>query len=151
MNRFHQIKVKYALAFISVALALLVIVVADALLVNMIKARLHTFITNYIPATSTVLNGDRDLYQARVAEIEYLLSAPSSERAPVLIAEFEENAQQAYDRMQAYLQLMQEQPETNTQTANFEVLYSDWKLEATRVFELHQNGETAEALSMLST
>lgn len=149
MNRFHQIKVKYALAFISVALALLVIVVADALLVNMVKARLHTFITNYIPATSTVLNGDRDLYQARVAEIEYLLSAPSSERAPVLIAEFEENAQQAYDRMQAYLQLMQEQPETNTQTANFEVLYSDWKLEATRVFELHQNGETAEALSML--
>ena len=149
MNRFHQIKVKYALAFISVALALLVIVVADALLVNMVKARLHTFITNYIPATSTVLNGDRDLYQARVAEIEYLLSAPSSKRAPVLIAEFEENAQQAYDRMQAYLQLMQEQPETNTQTANFEVLYSDWKLEATRVFELHQNGETAEALSML--
>ena len=151
MNRLRQIKVKYALAFISVALALLVIVVADALLVNMVNARLHTFTTNYIPATSTVLNGDRDLYQARVAEIEYLLSDPSSERAAVLIAEFEENAQQAYDRMQAYLQLMQEQPETNTQTANFEVLYSDWKLEATRVFELHQNGETAEALSMLDS
>ncbi len=94
MNRLHQIRVKYALAFISVALALLVIVVADALLVNMVKSRLDTFITNYIPATSATLNGDRDLYQARVAEIEYLLSDPSSERATALIAEFEENAQQ---------------------------------------------------------
>lgn len=150
MNRLHQIKVKYALAFISVALALLVIVVADALLVNMVKSRLDTFIKNYIPATSTVLNADRDLYQARVAEIEYLLSDPSSERASALIAEFEENAQQAYDRMGQYAELMQSHPELTTQLANFETLYSDWKQEATRVFELHQNGNTAAALTMLS-
>ena len=76
MSRFHQIKVKYALAFISVALALLVIVAADALLVNMVKSNLNTFITNYTPASSATLNGDRDLYQARVAEVEYLLSNP---------------------------------------------------------------------------
>ncbi|CEP37300.1 MULTISPECIES: methyl-accepting chemotaxis protein [unclassified Halomonas] len=150
MNRLHQIKVKYALAFISVALALLVIVVADALLVNMVKKRLDTFITNYIPATSATLNGDRDLYQARVAEIEYLLSDPSSERASALIADFEENAQQAYERMGLYAELMQNYPELTTQLANFETLYNDWKQEATRVFELHQNGNTAAALTMLS-
>ncbi|WP_340146769.1 methyl-accepting chemotaxis protein [Halomonas sp. PA16-9] len=150
MNRLHQIRVKYALAFISVALALLVIVVADALLVNMVKSRLDTFITNYIPATSATLNGDRDLYQARVAEIEYLLSDPSSERATALIAEFEENAQQAYDRMGLYAELMQNYPELTKQLANFETLYSDWKQEATRVFELHQSGNTAAALTMLS-
>ncbi|NYT73208.1 HAMP domain-containing protein [Halomonas sp. QX-2] len=151
MNRLHQIKVKYALAFISVALALLVIVVADALLVNMVKSRLDTFITNYIPATSATLNGDRDLYQARVAEIEYLLSDPSSEQATALIAEFEENAQQAYDHMSHYAELMQNHPELTTQLANFETLYSDWKQEATHVFELHQSGNTAAALTMLSS
>ncbi|MBT2785217.1 MULTISPECIES: methyl-accepting chemotaxis protein [unclassified Halomonas] len=150
MNRLHQIKVKYAIAFISVALSLLVIVVADMLLVNMVKSRLDTFINNYIPATSTVLNADRDLYQARVAEIEYLLSDPRSERASTLIAEFEENAQQAYDRMGQYAQHMQNYPELTNQLANFETLYGDWKQEASRVFELHQSGETAAALTLLS-
>lgn len=150
MNRLHQIKVKYAIAFISVALSLLVIVIADALLVNMVKSRLDTFINNYIPATSTVLNADRDLYQARVAEIEYLLSAPNSERASALIADFEENAQQAYDRMSQYAELMQNYPELTTQLANFETLYNDWKQEATRVFQLHQNGNTNQALNLLA-
>ncbi|OWV28886.1 methyl-accepting chemotaxis protein [Halomonas campaniensis] len=150
MNRLHQIKVKYALAFISVALALLAIVVADALLVNMVKGRLDTFIKNYIPASSTVLNADRDLYQARVAEIEYLLADPGTERAPELIAEFKENSQQAYDRMHRYAEYMRDYPELTTQLANFETLYSDWQQEATRVFELHQNGNTAAALTTLS-
>ncbi|WP_386082624.1 methyl-accepting chemotaxis protein [Vreelandella sp. F11] len=150
MNRLHQIKVKYAIAFISVALSLLVIVIADALLVNMVKSRLDTFINNYIPATSTVLNADRDLYQARVAEIEYLLSDPNSERASALIADFEENAQQAYDRMSQYAELMQNYPELTTQLANFETLYNDWKQEATRVFQLHQNGNTNQALNLLA-
>ena len=119
MNRLHQIKVKYALAFISVALALLVIVVADALLVNTVKNRLDTFITNYIPATSATLNGDRDLYQARVAEIEYLLSNPNSQRASELVAAFEENAQQAYDRMGLYSQLMEDYPELTAQLSDY--------------------------------
>ena len=150
MNRLHQIKVKYALAFISVALALLVIVVADALLVNTVKNRLDTFITNYIPATSATLNGDRDLYQARVAEIEYLLSNPNSQRASELVAEFEENAQQAYDRIKLYAKLMQNYPELTVQLANLEALYSDWKVEVEQVFDMHRSGETAEALAILS-
>ncbi|PRY65309.1 methyl-accepting chemotaxis sensory transducer [Vreelandella songnenensis] len=150
MNRFHQIKVKYALAFISVALALLAIVAADALLVNKVKSRLDTFIANYIPATSATLNGDRDLYQARVAEIEYLLSNPNSERAASLMAAFEENAQQAYERMGRYAELMKNYPELTTQLADFETLYTQWKQEATRVFQRHQSGETVEALNILS-
>jgi hypothetical protein len=117
MNRLRQIRVKYAFAFISVALSLLIIVIADTLLINMVKNRLDTFITNYIPATSATLNGDRDLYQARVAEIEYLLSSPNSDRASVLVAEFEENAQQAYDRIGLYTELMKEHPELTTQLA----------------------------------
>ncbi|MDN3558834.1 methyl-accepting chemotaxis protein [Vreelandella neptunia] len=150
MNRLHQIKFKYALAFISVALALLVIVIADALLVNMVKGRLDTFIKNYIPASSTVLNADRDLYQARVAEIEYLLADPGTERASALIAEFEENSQQAYDRMHRYAEYMQNYPELTTQLDNFETLYSNWQQEATRVFELHQSGNSAAAFATLS-
>ncbi|MEG3081232.1 methyl-accepting chemotaxis protein [Halomonas sp. 5021] len=149
MRHLHKISFKYALAFISVAMALLFIVIADAMLVNMVKSRLDTFITNYIPATTATLNGDRDLYQARSAEIEYLLSDPSSERGSELIAVFEENAQQAYDRMERYAGLMQNYPELTSQLSNFEVLHRNWKQEAERVFDLHQRGETSAALALL--
>ncbi|MCH4811777.1 methyl-accepting chemotaxis protein [Vreelandella neptunia] len=151
MNRLHQIKVKYAIAFISIAIAMLIIVATDMLLVNMVKGRLDNFISNYIPATSATLNGDRDLYQARIAEIEYLLSNPSSDRASALISEFEENAQQAYDRMTMYANLMQNYPALTSHLTNFESLYAEWKQEVERVFELHQNGETASALNMLTS
>lgn len=150
MNRFHQIRVKYVIAFISVALALLVIVIADALLVNMVRSRLLTFVDQYMPATSATLNGDRDLYQARVAEMEYLLSNPNSEKASTLMASFEENAQQAYDRKERYVELMQDYPELTTHLTQFETLYQAWRAESAQVFELHQNGDTAAALAMLS-
>ncbi|OJA06979.1 methyl-accepting chemotaxis protein [Halomonas sp. QHL1] len=150
MNRLHQIKVKYALAFISVALALLLIVVADALLVNTVKSRLDTFITNYIPATSATLNGDRDLYQARVAEIRYVMSDPNTEQATILATDFEENAQQAYDKLEQYAELMQKHPELTTHLENFEFLYSNWRQGAEHVIYLHRSGETEEALEVLS-
>lgn len=79
MKTIHKISFKYAAAFIVVALSLLAVVIADALLVNMVKGRLNTFIENYIPAMSATLNADRDLYQARVAQMEYVLTEPSSE------------------------------------------------------------------------
>ncbi|MBE0463473.1 MAG: methyl-accepting chemotaxis protein [Halomonadaceae bacterium] len=151
MKKFHLIKVKYAFAFISVALALLAVVLADILLVNMVKSRLDSFISHYIPASTTILNGDRDLYQARVAEIEFLLSSPGTEQASALIDEFEENAQQAYERMVTSAELMRADPSITDQLADFEVLYSDWKQEAERVFAMHERGETVNALTLSSS
>ncbi|WP_083001621.1 methyl-accepting chemotaxis protein [Halomonas sp. GT] len=150
MSHIHRISFKYTLAFISVALALLAVVIADALLVNMVKNRLNTFTDNYIPALSATLNGDRDLYQARVAAMEYILTDPNSDQAEVLIASYEENAQQAYDRMQRYAQSMQNYPELINHFNNFENLYSNWRQESQRVFDLHRSGETSRALSTLS-
>ncbi|AIA75237.1 chemotaxis protein [Halomonas campaniensis] len=150
MSHVHRISFKYTLAFISVALALLAVVIADALLVNMVKNRLNTFTDNYIPALSATLNGDRDLYQARVSAMEYILTDPNSDQAEVLIASYEENAQQAYDRMQRYAQSMQNYPELINHFNNFENLYSNWRQESQRVFDLHRSGETSRALSTLS-
>ena len=150
MRMINKISFKYAMAFIAVALSLLAVVVADALLVNMVKSRLQTLVNSYIPAISTTLNADRDLYQARVAEIEYVLTSASSARNAQLLASYEENAQQAYDRMQAYFQSMQSHPELLAQLSNFETTYSKWKQESSRVFELHQSGDINSALDILS-
>lgn len=151
MRTINKISFKYTMAFIAVALSLLAVVLADALLVNMVKSRLNTLVDRYIPAISITLNADRDLYQARVAEIEYVLTPTSTERSIQLIDSYEENAQQAYDRMQAYLQNMQSHPELLAQLSSFESTYNHWKQESSRVFELHQAGNTDSAISMLSS
>ena len=150
MKMVNKISFKYAAAFTTVALSLLAVVAADFLLVNMAKDKFHEVVDIYIPAMSTTLNADRDLYQARVAEIEYVLTSSSSSRSAQLLASYEENAQQAYDRMQAYFQSMQSHPELLAQLSNFEITYSKWKQESSRVFELHQSGDINSALDVLS-
>tara|TARA_R100001039_G_scaffold10096_1_gene5168 strand:+ start:2008 stop:3690 length:1683 start_codon:yes stop_codon:yes gene_type:complete len=150
MKMVNKISFKYAAAFTTVVLSLLAVVAADFLLVNMAKDKFHEVVDIYIPAMSTTLNADRDLYQARVAEIEYVLTSSSSSRSAQLLASYEENAQQAYDRMQAYFQSMQSHPELLAQLSNFEITYSKWKQESSRVFELHQSGDINSALDILS-
>lgn len=150
MKTINKISFKYALAFIVVALSLLAVVIADALLVNMVKGRLNTFIDNYIPAMSATLNADRDLYQARVAQMEYVLTPASSEKLLQLRASFEENAQQAYDRMQSYAQSMQNYPSLTSHLEDFETLYSDWRTVSTQAFELYDNNNIEAALTLLT-
>lgn len=150
MKTINKISFKYATAFIVVALSLLAVVIADALLVNMVKGRLNTFIENYIPAMSATLNADRDLYQARVAQMEYVLTPASSEKRRQLRASFEENAQQAYDRMQSYAQSMQKYPSLTSHLEDFETLYSDWRTVSTQAFELYDNNNIEASLTLLT-
>ena len=150
MKMTNKISFKYAAAFITVALSLLAVAAADFTLVKTAKDKFHEVVDVYIPAISTTLNADRDLYQARVAEIEYVLTPLSSSRSIQLLSNFEENAQQAYDRMQAYLQSMQSHPEIITQLSDFDEVYNTWKQESSRVFSLHQSGDINSALNTLS-
>ncbi|MCA1772324.1 MAG: hypothetical protein LC677_06820 [Halomonas sp.] len=99
LEKLHKINVKYTLAFILVALSLLGVVVVDSLLVQSIRERMTDFSGSFNPAVSAVLNADRDLNQARVAELEVLNEAPGSDEASAKLDDYRENAEQAYDRM----------------------------------------------------
>ncbi|QIB64675.1 methyl-accepting chemotaxis protein [Kineobactrum salinum] len=146
----HKIRVKYAIAFISVALALLAIVVVDALLVNTVKQRMTEFSSTFNPASSAILNADRDLYQARVAELEYVQAAPGSVRAEQLRALFAEDAGQALERMQAFISMLAQYPDITAELAGFEELFSSWQNQSRQVFELRDAGDQAAAEAQLT-
>lgn len=76
--KFNRINIKYGAAFIGVALALLVVVTANAMLVNSVKERMVEVTSTLNKAISLVLNADRDLYQARLAEMAYLRGIPGT-------------------------------------------------------------------------
>ncbi|WP_460542993.1 methyl-accepting chemotaxis protein [Halomonas shantousis] len=146
---FNKISVKYAIAFIGVALALLIIVTTDFFLINSVKQRMAEFANTFNKATSAVLNADRDLYQARVAELEYLRTTPDSDKSADILEDYRENARQAHDGMQTFLDKLSAYPEITSEFTNFETLYNNWTTQSERVFSLYENGDRTAAIAQL--
>ncbi|MGQ4879636.1 methyl-accepting chemotaxis protein [Billgrantia sp. LNSP4103-1] len=148
-NPMNKIRVKYAVAFIGVALSLLVVVVADLLLVHSVRDRMTEFSGTFNAAISAVLNADRDLYQARVAELESLQATSGSDRAQALQEDYAENAQQAYERMHEFTLLLAAYPEVVDRLDDFEALFTDWSAQSSEVLALHAAGDTEAARERL--
>jgi len=148
-NIMNKIRVKYAAAFIGVAISLLIVVITDLLLVHSVRDRMTEFSSTFNAAVSAVLNADRDLYQARVAELEYLSVASNSAQAQALEEEHGENAQQAYDRMHEFTHLLSAYPDIAGSLTDFEPLFSAWVEESGSVFQLYSAGDTDAAREQL--
>lgn len=88
---------------------------------------------HFLPAVSMVLNADRDLYQARLAQLEFLhAAAPEARRSARAV--FDENAQQAYERMQKYQSLVGHYAGVSTQVTPFQALYKQWQVQSEQFF-----------------
>ncbi|WP_203298843.1 methyl-accepting chemotaxis protein [Marinobacter sediminum] len=142
-NRFG-FRVKVALPFLITALALIVIVFFAVNTVRNLVSDTDQVAEVYLPAVSEVLNGDRDLYQALVAQKDYVGVFGYGDEAEGYRASYEENAQQAYDRFNQAVSRLQG---TNVSdiAEGFESAFNDWKASADRVFEQARNGNVSAA------
>ncbi|MGS2743042.1 methyl-accepting chemotaxis protein [Halomonas sp. LS-001] len=145
LEKLHRINVKYTLAFIGVAMAVVVVVVAESLLVNDVRQRMMEFRKTFSPAVSAVLNADRDLYQARMAEITALNLPSGSEGAAAKYSEYQENADQAYARMHDFMQKLSEYPVIMESLQDFETRFDAWKTASQQVFNEHSSGDSDAA------
>lgn len=99
-----------------------------------------------------VLNGDRDLYQALVAQMAAIDAGFNQGDISALSADFNENVQQAYDRFnQAVARLRGTGVMRSAE--GFEQAFQQWEASARQVVELAKNGnaERARALSQQTT
>ncbi|XAM85619.1 methyl-accepting chemotaxis protein [Pseudomonas sediminis] len=105
-------------------------------------AESSTTLTNrHLPAISLLLNADRDLYQAFVAE-RSLLDEDSGSHAAQLRASHTENLQQAYDRVHKFA-AMQPGSEALALVADFDRGFERWKATSLRVLELANSDPNA--------
>ena len=110
-------------------------------------AESSTTLTNrHLPAISLLLNADRDLYQAFVAE-RSLLDEDSGTHSAQLRASHKENLQQAYDRVHKFAD-MQPGSEALALVAEFDRGFERWKATSLRVLEMA--GSDPNAASRLS-
>lgn len=78
---------------------------------------------SYFEAIAVVLNADRDIYQARLAQAEMLSDYGDKQQQQ---KDFDDNAQQVYDRFQNFRKYLVDEPELVEPFNNFDALYNDW-------------------------
>ncbi len=78
---------------------------------------------NFLNAIAFVLNADRDLYQAKVAEIHI----QNGQNIATNNAVREENAEQVIERFRNYQKSMAAYPDVIEKTKNFDELFKEWK------------------------
>ncbi|SHE36393.1 methyl-accepting chemotaxis protein [Vibrio gazogenes DSM 21264] len=111
---------------------------------NLLERNIQLFAEPLRKAQRDVLNADRDLYQALKGQQDALLTTDEKTLKGAL-DDYQENAQQAYDRMQNYLKYMAGRQQIVTQFDNFDRVFQDWKEQADRVFSLIEQGDKTQA------
>lgn len=144
---FRSIRVLYPIIFSGISIIFIIFTLSNFSLIAKTEDSLIKFGESFNPAISAVLNADRDLYQARVAELQAV--SDSNSNLAGFKADFDENAQQAYDRMKKYQRLMQGYPAALSKLRDFESSFQNWRRTANQVFNLVESGqlEQAQALS----
>ena len=142
MTILKTLRGKYTLAFGVLALLFLLTALATLRLINYLESRTEKF----APAISLILNADRDLYQARLAEIDAIVNAQTPAARRRARADFEENAGQVYDRMHQFMAAVQGIEAFKQTLAPFEQRYDHWHKVSGQSLSLAGQGLEAEAM-----
>ena len=104
--------------------------------INQVAGSSTVLASRYLPGINVLLNADRDLYQAFVAERSLLLvRGGGGERGAVLKSEHTENLQQAYDRIHKFA-AMQPGNEALKLVEAFDASFERWKATSLEVLRL---------------
>ena len=151
LARLMSIRVKASFGLVLLTLFIVVIGWLNYLALGRLQENTDLYAETLMPADGVVLNADRDLYQALTAQQEYLMVQGKGDKAAGFRKDFDENVQQAKDRMDKFLKLMAGYPDLMAKLSNFERQFADWSDSARQVFALVDQGKLDEAKSMHDT
>ena len=140
-----SIKIKYSIPLAIALIALIAVTYANFLLTSKLETNANVFPEKFMPAINAVLNADRDLYQARVAEIQLVNSTSAS---TTFIDDIHENAKQAKERFNKYRELMKDYPDVLNSLNSFDSRYQRWFDEVKKVILMKNNGNNNDAIAM---
>lgn len=143
-----SLRIKFSVVLIISAILLLVVAATGYFMGKQTARSLDLVNYNILPAMNDVLNADRDLYQARVAELEAIEALESGSDHRKYHAVFVENTQQAYDRMQAFEKDLVDFPSATRGLEDFDRRFNIWKESSQKVFDLLDQGELYEAITV---
>ncbi|NIY92288.1 methyl-accepting chemotaxis protein [Vibrio diazotrophicus] len=141
-----SIRAKLSISMGIAVLSLIILFLTYGTLTKKLNKGVDDFGHQFLPSVSFVLNADRDLYQAYVAQLHYLLSPGQDD-----LKDFKDNAKQAYDRMMKFKNLMDDHPAITSKVNEFENRFRKWEQSSNEFFKLVDNGNTKEAEVLLGS
>ena len=132
--RVHSIRLKMMLPIILLAVLVLAIFVFMQVITKIEARAMEKQTKSYFEAIAVVLNADRDIYQARLAQAEMLSNFGDKVKQ---LQDFHENVQQVYDRFQRYRKYLVDEPELVRPFSNFDQLYDDWLQSSKKVSSVY--------------
>ncbi|WP_150909939.1 methyl-accepting chemotaxis protein [Marinobacter halotolerans] len=148
LNKALGLRAKICLPFALTAIALLIVGIVSALTFRDLLADTDDIAGNMLPAISEVLNADRDLYQALVAQNAFVDAAGLGRETNGQREAFQENAVQALERMKSAVQRL-EGTGVDAKIEGFESAYARWMTAAERSLELAESGARQASQSVL--
>lgn len=115
-----------------------------------VSHRSEKMAANLTPATSSILNADRDLYQAAVAMRDYVSLRSQNKPVDGARSDFEENVQQAIDRMMKARALVSEVGVPLKSEDAFRRTLQRWQEQAAKVMAVADAGNTQAAFDLMS-
>ncbi|MCL1088222.1 methyl-accepting chemotaxis protein [Shewanella profunda] len=136
---FNSIRVKFSLMFIIMATALIVMAITGAMQNRATLKQMQEFSQQFNPAISAILNADRDLYQAQLSQEMLLTESLSADDRKSEIDNWQENVDQARDRMAEFKQILQNHSQVMQSTNGFEAQFSLWYQASSEVINAVRN------------
>ncbi|GAB5477463.1 MAG: methyl-accepting chemotaxis protein [Marinobacter nauticus] len=144
------LRTKIALPFAITALALVIVGVFSVLTARNLVSDTDDIAATYLQSISQILNGDRDLYQALVAQMSVVDQSFNNENTSGALEDFNENTEQARQR---FLESSQRLAGAGIPDVSdgFEAAFDRWEQSARRVMELASNGNPEQARNLAAT
>ncbi|KFZ38460.1 hypothetical protein HR45_03220 [Shewanella mangrovi] len=144
---FKSLRSRFTVLFSALAIALLTLAVLDEIRSGQAADAAEKLGQEFNVAISAILNADRDLYQAKVAELQLIATATNQQQQQKEIEAINENLQQANDRMQKFREMMQSFPEVVQSTNGFEAAFSRWQQQVRQTINAASNGNREDAFA----
>ncbi|WP_273022859.1 methyl-accepting chemotaxis protein [Rheinheimera sp.] len=140
-----SVKLQIALPIILLSLLIAVVGIKSLVTVNGVIAQTDIAINNLTPATTAVLNADRDLYQAELAMREYVLLSSQGRQVDAAMQDFDDNVKQALDRMNKASALVRQHDVSVMADAEFSKVFDNWLNLARQAMQYAQQGNAEQA------
>ncbi|NVK54230.1 MAG: methyl-accepting chemotaxis protein [Alteromonadaceae bacterium] len=143
-----SIRNKFALPLVLITALFAVVALLSIFILNSMASNAELITQRYLNAVGLTLNADRDLYQAHTALQDVIILSNTNDNFDSAVTDFEDNAQQALDRMNQARALVDGELAGVGSSSEFKRDYEQWLSGAKLVVSMIRNGQTSEAMAL---
>ncbi|MFC4259744.1 methyl-accepting chemotaxis protein [Marinobacter lacisalsi] len=143
-------RTKVGLPFVITALAVIILGILSVITARNLVSGTDFVADHLMPASSEILNGDRDLYQALVAQNGYIRARETNSSADEQLAAFHDNADQARNRIHSAAQRLTG-TDFSKEMEGFDAAFEQWRTSAETALERARIGDTYGAREIIRT